>query len=234
MNYKKVIKVITEFFMPRKCIFCGEILTEKSCADCDIKLKELLIEKQERTRQATYTNFKYLDFCTSFYEYKGVVRDTILKAKFKSCAGFISEFLQYIPIDLQQFIEDNEIDIIISAPSHKSKLYNKEFDFTQEMAKKIAKRVNLEYNFTLIIKNKITLKQHNLSQEKRKTNLKNAFSIKGEVAGKNILIVDDILTTGHTLEEIAHTLKTAKAKRVVGMTFAYNKYEEGRKYYGGK
>lgn len=232
MNRNRLVKLISNFFIPPKCMFCSEILQDDSCPRCCLVVKSLQLSEQEMIIKETYTKFKSLDFCISFYEYKSIVRAAILKAKFHNCASFIEMFLSYIPIDIEAFARENKIDMIISTPIHSSKLYKQEFDLPQEMAKKIAKATNLEYNYSLIKKIKKTQKQHDLSRTERKTNLNDAFSVKGEVKGKNILIIDDILTTGHTLDEVAKTLKSAGAAKVIGMTFTYNKYEEGKGHYG--
>jgi len=81
----------------------------------------------------------------------------------------------------------------------------------------------LEYNKDLVKKVKRTKNQHNLKLEQRKSNLKDAFKVAGNVKGKNILIIDDIVTSGNSLEEVARTLKKSGAEKVIAVTFAYNR-----------
>ncbi|MEG1896506.1 MAG: phosphoribosyltransferase family protein [Oscillospiraceae bacterium] len=229
MKKTDIGKSIIDFFMPPKCMFCQNILMSNTPCDCLTSVTALQLSPYDMKRKETYKKFQSLDFCISFYLYKGIVRDAILKAKFKNCASFLDGFLQYIPIDLVAFMAENSIDVLVCAPAYKAKFYKREFDLPQEMTKKIAKFAKTEYNFNLIEKVKATKNQHDLSQMERKTNLNGAFRVKGDVAGKNILIIDDILTTGHTLDALAKQLKAANAAKVIGMTFAYNEYEESRK-----
>lgn len=212
---------IIDFIFPPKCMFCGEVLAvNEQCSSCKKKAEFYKIPKQNR--QINSKNFKKLDSCISFYRYDGMVRDSVICAKFENCGAFIAEFLNYIDLDFAEYIADNGIDSFISMPYHKSKLYNSEYDLPQEMASLIAKTYGLEYNKDLITKVRKTQNQHNLPLDKRKDNLKGAFVLNGDVKGKNILILDDIVSTGCSLEEVAATLKKDGAAKVIAVTFAYN------------
>ena len=74
----------------------------------------------------------------------------------------------------------------------------------------------------ILAKIKETPAQVELSEEERKENIRNAFSIKngGQILGKKILLVDDVYTTGATMEECARVLKKAGAKEVIGIVIA--------------
>lgn len=213
---------ILDFFFPSKCVFCRQINKKGSvCAECLSRVQHYRIPQQ--LRQINHSTFKKLDSCISFYYYDDIVREGVLNAKKHSVTSFCSVFLEYIDFDFNSYFMDNEIDVIISMPAHKSKFYTKEYDLPMFMAKEIAKRYNVEYNNNLIKKVKRTKSQHSLTLAQRKTNLKGAFKAAEEVKGKNILLVDDITTSGTSLEEVAKTLKKSGANRVVAVTFAYRK-----------
>ena len=218
MDKNKILNLL----FPTKCVFCREIIPYgEICTNCREKVEKLKIPSY--LQQINHKTLKNVDKCVAFYYYEGIVRDGLLNAKGKSCNSFINTFLQYISFDFEKFLMDNDIDVIISMPCHKSKFYNKEFDLPQLMADTIAKRYYLEYNKDLVKKIKRTKNQHNLKLNQRKSNLKNAFSVMGDVTGKNILVIDDIVTSGNSLEEVAKTLKKSKAGKVFAVTFAYNR-----------
>ena len=203
-------------------MFCNDVLAVgENCDKCRKAAEFYEIPKQNR--QINHSCFKNLDECISFYLYKDMVRDGILYAKFKNCSAFIREFLSYTSFDFKDYFAKNKIDVIISMPYHKSKMYDREYDLPQEMARQIAKTCNLRYNKDLVTKVKKTKNQHDLSLAERKSNLRGVFSVNGDVKGKNIVILDDIVSTGYSLEEVARTLKKSGASRVIGITFAYNK-----------
>lgn len=212
---------IIDFIFPPKCMFCGDVVAvNEQCTDCRKKAEFYKIPKTNR--QINSKNFKKLDRCISFYRYEDMIRDSIICAKFENCCAFVAEFISYMDFDFTEFVAANDIDEFISMPYHKSKLYDFEYDLPQEMACQIAKTYGLGYNKNLIIKIKKTKNQHNLSLIQRKENLKGAFALNDEVKGKNILVIDDIVSTGFSLEEVASTLKKGGAAKVIAVTFAYN------------
>jgi len=213
---------VLNFFFPSRCVFCREIVSPGTvCSACREKVEHLRIP--DNLQDINHKALKNADKCVSFYYYEGIVRDGILNAKGKSCESFVNVFLQYISFDFDSFIKDNEIDVMVSMPCHKSKFYVKEFDLPQLMAKKIAKNYPVEYNDNLVKKIKRTKNQHKLNLKQRKDNLKDAFAVCENIRGRNILIVDDIISSGYSLEEVAKTLKKSGANKVFAVTFAYNK-----------
>lgn len=214
--------IILDFFFPAKCVFCGEIVKRGAvCSHCRTQVEHLAIPLH--LQQINSKAFKNLDRCFSCYYYEGIVRKGLIDAKRKSGEVFSKAFLQYISFDFDRFIKDNDIDAIISMPCHKSKFYNREYDLPQLMVQAIAKSCHLEYNKDLVKKVKRTKNQHDLKLEQRKSNLKDAFAVYGDVKGRNILIIDDIVTSGNSLEEVARTLKKSGAEKVIAVTFAYNR-----------
>ena len=217
-----MINLLIKWLFPLKCMFCGEISDEGDiCRTCVEKAEKLRVLPENRN--VKYPCFKNLDGCQVWFFYKDVVRQAVLKAKFHNCHSFIREFAELIPNDFKDFCTDNSIDIIAPVPVHKSKFYTREYTLTYEMVKRIAKMYGLDYNIELVKKVKKTKNQHDLTLDQRKTNLNGAFEINVDVKGKNILIVDDIVTTGYTLENVAKCLKKAGAEKVIAVCFAYNR-----------
>ena len=213
---------IVSFFLPPKCMFCGDIAVQDNvCDKCITKAETLKIPSF--AKEIKHNCFKKLDKCISFCYYRDIVRDGILRAKYKSCDSFINGFAKIADFDFEKFCRENGIDEIVSMPAHKSKFYTHEYDLPQQMAIRIAKISGVRYNKNLVIKIKKTKNQHDLTLSDRKNNLKNAFKLNGEVKDKNILIIDDIISTGYSLEEVAQCLKKGGAAMVMAITFAYNK-----------
>lgn len=115
-------------------------------------------------------------------------------------------------------------DIMMAVPLGRIRLIERGFNQSHEIAKTLAKRMNIALATELIYRNRETQKQSTISFEARKNNVMNAFSLAELPAsffeGKHIGLVDDILTTGHTLEEIARTLKKVGVKRITNFVFA--------------
>ncbi|PIP24742.1 MAG: hypothetical protein COX33_00260 [Candidatus Nealsonbacteria bacterium CG23_combo_of_CG06-09_8_20_14_all_36_125] len=90
------------------------------------------------------------------------------------------------------------------------------------MGKELSKFFRISLLNNVLAKIKETPAQVDLSEEERKENIRNAFSIKngGQILGRKILLVDDIYTTGSTLTECAKVLKEAGAKEIIGIVIA--------------
>jgi len=112
--------------------------------------------------------------------------------------------------------------LIIPVPLNKKRLLERGFNQSALIAKIFAKRFNYNLLTNVIIRSKNTPHQVGLNKNQRKANIKNAFLINDVqlIRGKTIILLDDVVTTGSTVEEIAKTLKEAGAKKVWGLTVA--------------
>ena len=112
--------------------------------------------------------------------------------------------------------------ILIPIPLDIKKLKWRGFNQAEEIAKELAGFLNIPLLSDCLIKIKETLPQIELNNEERKENIKNAFSVKSSkiIKNKKILLVDDVYTTGSTMEEAAKVLKRAGAKEVIGIVVA--------------
>lgn len=212
---------ILNFFFPARCPFCREVTQlGRICPHCKDRMERYRIPPH--LMQINHNTLKKVDRCISFYYYDDIVRQGVINAKIKSCKSFVSAFGEYAAFDFREYFEQNNIDTVVSMPAHRSKFYNKEFDLPQHIAKTVAQLGGVEYNNSLVTKVRRTKNQHNLNSRQRKSNLKNAFRADEAAKGKNIVIVDDIITSGNSLEAVAKALKQSGANTVMAVTFAYN------------
>ncbi|MCJ7787036.1 ComF family protein, partial [Patescibacteria group bacterium] len=106
--------------------------------------------------------------------------------------------------------------LLISVPLEKRKLKQRGFNQAEELAKELSKSLKISLFNDVLIKIKETLPQVELSGKEREENIKDAFLCQNreKIQGKRILLVDDVYTTGSTMEEGARVLKIAGAKEV--------------------
>jgi comF family protein len=121
------------------------------------------------------------------------------------------------------------MDIITFVPLNKKRLESRGFNQAEKIGAYLAALIGLPM-VSLVERVKNTDKLHGLSSQERRRMLKNSFKLKEEakdlVYGKNILIVDDIFTTGATVDEISKVLRLAGAQELVSLTFLTGKYEK--------
>ena len=115
---------------------------------------------------------------------------------------------------------DERPDLLIPVPLHSSRLRTRGYNQAWELARQLSKIADIHASHRICQRIKKTPMQTGLKASERRRNLKKAFAITEEVKGLHICIIDDVMTTGSTLEAIASVLKSAGAGRVTGMVIA--------------
>lgn len=108
-----------------------------------------------------------------------------------------------------------EVDLIIPAPLHPDRLAERGFNQAMEIARRVAARLNVPLAADLCERLRPTPAQTDLPVKGRRANVRGAFGCRRRVDAGCIAVVDDVMTTGATLDEIAATLKNSGATRVV-------------------
>ncbi len=211
--------LLKQIFIVPKCKCCFKPADRNNlCDSCRIELAKCRIKNPSLP---TNKKIELISESYASYKYENRARDVVTRAKFRNPAPFLASLLDDISIDINHILSQNNIDIIVPVPCHKSKLYTQEYDLSDEMAKRIAKHSGKEYSHC-VTKNRKTEKQHNLPRDRRRANLVNAFEVNENLTGKNILIIDDVITTGFTASSIALELKLAGRERVYVWAYTLN------------
>lgn len=106
------------------------------------------------------------------------------------------------------------IDLIIPMPMHATRLKERGFNQALEIARLLSNQLNIKLDYKLCQRHKHTPPQASLPLKERMKNIRGAFQCSCNLNGLNIVIVDDVMTTGASLNELAKTLKQAGATRV--------------------
>ena len=148
------------------------------------------------------------------FHYEPPISDFILSIKYS--AGF--DCLPLLTNSLQQsIVESYEADkfpeLMIPVPLNRARLVKRGFNQATEVAKFLSRKLTIPLASELAFRSKTTVPQADLSAVERTRNLKNAFSIKG-VAPSHCAVIDDVMTTGSTVDSLSKALKKAGATRV--------------------
>jgi ComF family protein len=111
-------------------------------------------------------------------------------------------------------------DVVLAVPLSHERERERGFNQSREIGKRFARRVGLPFADDILLRVRHSAPQHSLAREERRRNVKGAFAVVGDVRGRCALIVDDVMTTGSTLDEIASALKRAGATRVLNRVVA--------------
>ena len=188
------------------CIICKEDDCFGICNTCKKSIKII--------------NKVYQDEVISYGYYGGVLKDLILKFKYKNnftAGDILAEFLQEYIVENFKYKEY----IITYIPLSKKSKKNRGFNQCEYMAKKIARNLSIEV-LEVLIKPKETKEQKRLKRDERYENIRDAFKIKKGINLKNykIILIDDVTTTGATLQEAYKLLKKFEVKEIKLLTLA--------------
>ena len=122
-------------------------------------------------------------------------------------------------------MEIPKADAIIPIPLYKDRLRQREFNQSALLAKYTAKKTGTSLLVNCLVKVNDTQPQVGLSSKERRQNVKNAFGVEQQelIKGKNILLMDDVITTGATVRECSRVLKKAGAKDIYVLALAHAK-----------
>ncbi|GBE05204.1 MAG TPA: ComF family protein [Nitrospirae bacterium] len=155
---------------------------------------------------------------SSFGLYEGALRQAINLLKYRGVKR-LSAALADMMLDMQTPV----LDAVIPVPLYKTRLRQREFNQSAIFAKHLAGSTGTTLILDCLIKVRDTAPQVGLSAKQRRKNIKNAFEItRGEtVRGKDILLVDDVFTTGATVRECSKLLKKTGAENIYVITLAH-------------
>lgn len=154
--------------------------------------------------------------------YAGIVKQCIHLFKYKRKLA-LSKFLCRLLIDFtRSFIAIEKIDLIIPVPLHPRKLRQRQFNQAEILAQALSRAFNKRLKHNALVKIKDTPAQIDLPQAARIKNARGCFRVKNlpAVKDKNILLIDDVLTTAATVNECAKVLRQAGAKKIEVLTLA--------------
>jgi ComF family protein len=113
------------------------------------------------------------------------------------------------------------VDVVVPVPLHKRRLRNRGFNQAAHLARELSRHIAVLVDRTILVRHRRTAPQVDLDFDQRRENVRGAFRCVGpEVVGKSVLLVDDVCTTGSTLEACAAALRQGGATRVQALTLA--------------
>ena len=193
---------LLKLIYPDVCAFCNKIQKESLCKKCEEKIKKYKKDIVIRSKN------NYFEELISIFKYEGLIREKIIQYKFQDKSYIYNTFAKIILKNEKVCGLLKKYDIIIPVPIHRKRKLQRGYNQTQLIAKEIAKNIDIKLCDDVLVKSKNTIAQSKLNKNKRKQNIKNAFKVLNleKIQGKNILLFDDIFTTGSTVNECARVL----------------------------
>lgn len=225
---KKVFSYLESLLFPPACPFCEKIMDYREDVVCGKCLQHLPFICEPRCVKCGKGLENEGNFCEdckngnhlytqgrAVWKYEGVVADSIINYKYHSRKAYGEVYALWIVRCLGYWIKSKKIDMIIPVPIHEKRREKRGYNQTELIAEKVAVLLNIKYCDDMVIRDKNTTPQKALSVLERMKNMQRAFKVvKNGFEGKNVLIIDDIYTTGVTMDALSLVLINAGAANV--------------------
>lgn len=226
-----------DLVFPRRCAICGNICIPKEhmvCREC--QSKPLIIQEPRCKKCSKPIASEELEYCydcnskefhynrgISLWLYDEVMKESIIRFKYKGCKEYVNFYVDEILKHLGEEIRAIAPDVLLPVPVHKSRQRQRGYNQAGLLAVELGRRMNIMVKTDVLIRTIKTQPQKELSNVERMRNLEKAFSVSDKY-GNNIskfhklMIIDDIYTTGSTIEACAKVLQKAGVREIYFLT----------------
>lgn len=215
---KVFLKTLMSAIYLNKCICCGEIINEDFflCVKCDAEIKRINPEDicidcglDKKNCACKYNIFRFNGLVCTFNN-SGIARQAYYSYKFGKKQHYAEFFADEICNSIRNCYKDIDFDFVCSVPSYKKAGYNHSY----YIAKIVAGKLQIPFDNELLSCIKKVKKQHKSTIKERMHNVDGKYCANYRVDNKNVLLIDDIRTTGATLDECARVLLFSGAESV--------------------
>lgn len=180
-----------------------------TCVQCGLPTLDQMIKKCGQCLKAR----PFFDRTIVLYQYEQPAKKLILDLKFHEKLIHACLLGKLMAEKISQDM-DARPDLIIPVPLHKKRIRTRGFNQALELAKPIAKQLQIPIDYRSVVRHKHTEPQLSLPLNQRAKNIKKAFALQGELSAKHVAIVDDVMTTGATVNALSQLLKANGVHRV--------------------
>lgn len=214
MNF---LDCVLNFIFPPVCGICLKTSKKYICEECMELIKFKSLNKIDIYSNKNFKEHLYI------LKYEGIIRQRMLDYKFKEKSYLHRSFSEMIFNSKENIEFIKKYDILIPVPIHKDRMRTRGYNQSELIAKDLAYEIkNIKLENRVLIKTKNIIAQSSLNKKQRENNIKDVYQIKSveKVMNKKVLLLDDIYTTGSTVNECAKILKEAGCIEVGIITIA--------------
>ncbi|MCF7873600.1 MAG: ComF family protein [Candidatus Omnitrophica bacterium] len=219
---KKWLVTTKNLFFPAVCLACGKkIKQDYLCSSCKKKIKILKAPTCYTQLKINHNNNKEILTVLSSCLYKEPLKNLIHSFKYKR-NPYLAEFFSRFMLKQLKVIKFNpqNYDFVVPVPLHRYKIKARGYNQAELLARPLAKYFQLPLKDDIIISKYIKNSQTKLSSRKRKENVQGKFIVRKNLKNQNIILVDDVLTTGATISTCWQALSEKGANKIYSTTLA--------------
>jgi ComF family protein len=218
---------IFDFFLPRFCPSCKNKLSSTErfvCSSCLSKIKKASKERLEVEFKRKFLDKKIIrDFKSLYVFEKDKELQNIIHSLKYNGRFLIGIFLgRQLGKKIKNEVENLNINLIMPVPLHQLKKAERGYNQSVYIAKGLSKEINIPVSSGIIKRKKYTQSQTKMNLIERQKNIEEAFKVKNDkkIKGKNILLIDDVITTGATISECGKVLLNSGAGNIYAASVA--------------
>lgn len=225
----KIIEYLVDIVYPPRCAVCNTILPlgqRGICSNCASKLE--YVEEPFCLKCGKPIDDDSKEYCScclskdhlyiqgrAVFVYDDAMRKSIYRFKYNSKREYASFYGQILYDRLGEKIMSWEPEALIPVPIHKKRMHERGYNQATLIANELSKHLKIPVENHIIVRKTYTQKQKDLAADERENNLKKAFIVnKNSVKLKSVVIVDDIYTTGSTVDAISRVLIEAGVEKI--------------------
>lgn len=222
----QIWKTILDMIYPKTCCFCGKVSRQALCETCARQV-EYVQEPRCKTcgKPIRYAEEEYCYDCqkqTPVYEqgrsvwiHKAPVNWSIYQFKYKNRRIYGEFYANEMARLYGTLVRAWGVEVIVPVPLHRKKKRLRGYNQAEIIARHLGTKLAIPVASDIVVRTRYTEPQKKLNDKERKKNLQHAFQVTEKLKNyKNILLIDDIYTTGSTMNEIARELKQAGVRKV--------------------
>ena len=226
---------LTDLFFPPRCVVCDRPLTYREsgvCINCENSLhiirdprcmkcgKEVSEERDVFCKDCIDHAHRF-ESCRSLFLYDDAMKKSIYRFKYDGRKEYAAYYAKVIAKELGEWILSVKPDAFIPIPLHPNRLKKRGYNQAELIAAKLSALINIPVKTDVLIRQTDTIRQKELSLSARENNLKKAFKTnENDVKLDTALLIDDIYTTGATMDAAAACLKDAGVSRVYALSLS--------------
>lgn len=234
-----MVKRFLDFFLPPVCSLCERVDTESGegaiCLNCRKLLFPIhpplcphcgrpIAAGDSHPCSRCLTREPIYDLARAGGLYRNAMITAIHSLKYQERIHLAKDLAGWTFKQCEEYGFFSKVDMLIPVPLHPRRLKERGFNQSQLLGRVLSKKLSIPCNPFILIRAVDTPPQVGLSEKKRRENVRGAFGIspgrQSLIEGKALLLVDDVMTTGATVEECARTLKNSGAEKVYVLTMA--------------
>ncbi|MBQ1310567.1 MAG: ComF family protein [Blautia sp.] len=216
---------------PHRCPLCRQVLPDQHrlvCAACEKKLRQVRasrcmlcsrpVEPEEEYCQECRNHPRAFEKGQGIFLYDDMWKKSIEEYKFRGAREYSEFYARCMVLYGQEMISAFRPDFLCGVPMYWKKQRQRGFNQSVLLAEKISQQTSIPVNKKAVVKIRPTKAQKTLGRRERRRNLEEAFRVTERLHGERILLVDDIFTTGSTVDALASALRKNGASRVAFLT----------------